>query len=792
MAADIEPDLSNVPRAMRERQQWLLWRYEPQPGKTKPLKVPYYVGGKRRAGKQGDDADRVRLATFDRAKEALERGNYTGLGFAFLPGDGLAGIDIDHAINTETGEVSDLCSEIIALVGSYTELSPSGSGVHIIVETGDLDFKTFKSNAVGVEVFRNAQFFTVTGRGDAAEVVQLSPEALQRLREIVKGTEAPAVAVPAPGPAGDRKASKYCLTALDAAAAGLSGMSEGGRNKRLNAEAYALAGLVHTGGISESMIRAVLGDAARRCGLGDLETQRTLDSGIAAGLAAPRAVPDLPQRHRPEPATKTAPPAEGADVPEDASTPLPVSDGGGEPDAEKPKKQRKKKPAVNDDGQDGDDGGESWRDRLLYRKGELLDCRENIYLIVRHHEVFAGLIAYNEFAHRIERCGALPWTAELGEWETADDYKLGLWMAEHMGMPIRSEGTLAAGVAMAAMDCKFHPVRRYLDGLQWDGIDRLDHWLHECLSTRDDTYHKMIGRFFIMGMVARILNPGCQMDTMMILEGAQGRRKSTALRVLAGEWFADTPLKIGDKDATLNLSGVWLYEVAELDAFSKVEVTAVKQYVTSRVDRVREPYARRAIDRPRSCVFGGTTNQDEYLRDPSGGRRFWPVRVRMDIELGKLAEWRDQLYAEAMRRLQQGERYHPTREESEQYIVPEQEEREIADPWFERIAAWLGDKSDKGGYYDLTRLVRYQYTSTQILTQCLGVETHKIDGARQMATRVGVAMHKLGWRKVRDSGGLRLWRYLRPGFTQSGVQILGEGGESVQPSNTPPVEVGRV
>jgi len=325
--------LDAVPAAMRERLQWLLWRYEPQPGKPKPLKVPYYADGGRRVGKQGNEADRRRLATFDAALWALEQGKYTGLGFAFLPGDGLAGIDIDHAIDTDTGEVGALCSEIIDLVGSYTELSPSGTGVHIIVETGELDFKTFKSNTVGVEVFRNAQYFTVTGRawGEPRDVIPLTDAALQRLREIVKGTEAPAVAVPAAGVGIDRTASRYCLTALDAAAAGLAGMTEGGRNKRLNAEAYALAGLVHTGGISESMIRAVLGDAARRCGLGDLETQRTLDSGISSGLTAPRAIPERqqpaaragrPAVRRPEPpaeaagheaVVEVAPTTEGAD-----------------------------------------------------------------------------------------------------------------------------------------------------------------------------------------------------------------------------------------------------------------------------------------------------------------------------------------------------------------------------------------------------------------------------------------------------------------------------------------------
>lgn len=162
------------------------------------------------------------------------------------------------------------------------------------------------------------------------------------------------------------------------------------------------------------------------------------------------------------------------------------------------------------------------------------------------------------------------------------------------------------------------------------------------------------------------------------------------------EWFSDTPVRLGTPDALLTLAGKWLNEVAELDSFNRAETTAVKGYVTSRVDRVREPYARRFVDRPRSGVLAGTTNQGEYFKDPTGARRFWPVACDGLINLEKLREWREQLFAEALVRLASADpeerRCWPTRAEEEKHLVPQQERREIVDPWFDRLALWLDSK----------------------------------------------------------------------------------------------------
>ncbi|MFA7270894.1 MAG: DUF3987 domain-containing protein [Sterolibacterium sp.] len=189
---------ASIPKLLRDRPQWLLWRFEQHAGEKKPRKVPYYANGRRRAGEQGSPEDRAALVTHAAAVRAS--GGYAGIGFAFLPGDGLIGIDLDAMIDADTGEICDRGRGIIEACASYTELSPSGRGVHIIC-SGETE--TFKSNVVGIEVFCGRQYFTFTGRhypGTQSEVQPITAEALRRLRATVeqarqKGRRAPDQAV---------------------------------------------------------------------------------------------------------------------------------------------------------------------------------------------------------------------------------------------------------------------------------------------------------------------------------------------------------------------------------------------------------------------------------------------------------------------------------------------------------------------------------------------------------------------------------------------------------------------
>ena len=188
------------PSELTSRQQWLVWRFEKKDGDKKPRKVPYYVNGSKRFGKQGDTEDRSKLAAYDDAKAAAEYG-FDGLGFAFLPGDGLIGIDIDSNADTE------LAHKIIAGCNSYAETSPSGNGWHIFVKG---ETKTFKSNDVGIEVFCGSQFFTMTGNklDDApSDIVSISDKLLNRLRDIVKPPNRP-LASPASIPTGPTGTAK--------------------------------------------------------------------------------------------------------------------------------------------------------------------------------------------------------------------------------------------------------------------------------------------------------------------------------------------------------------------------------------------------------------------------------------------------------------------------------------------------------------------------------------------------------------------------------------------------------
>lgn len=242
------------------------------------------------------------------------------------------------------------------------------------------------------------------------------------------------------------------------------------------------------------------------------------------------------------------------------------------------------------------------------------------------------------------------------------------------------------------------------------------------------------------------------MQYMPILEGSQGVGKSSFWRALAGEWFQDTPFKIGDKDAYMQLQGVWLYEIAELDSLNKADATSVKAFITQNNDRFREPYGRRIADWPRQCLFVGTTNHYEYLRDATGNRRFWPISARsMNIEA--LRNMRDQLYAQALALYHAGRRWHPTAAQEGQFFVPQQERRRVIDAWLYLIQDWLSD---------IDQQMVNEFTVLDILRGAVKVHPERIDNFNAMSQRVSRLMQELGWERRRRTSGGRQWVYLRP------------------------------
>jgi predicted P-loop ATPase len=298
-------------------------------------------------------------------------------------------------------------------------------------------------------------------------------------------------------------------------------------------------------------------------------------------------------------------------------------------------------------------------------------------------------------------------------------------------------------VDLRAQERAFHPVRDYLNALQWDGRPRLDTWLSYYLGAVHNEYHAGIGRMFLVAMVARIFDPGCKADYMPVIEGPQGAMKSSACAALGGPWFSDAlpDIRSAGKDVAMHLNGKWLIEVAEMSALDKAEAAALKAFLTRTVERYRPSYGRKEVIEPRQCLFIGSTNKETYLRDETGGRRFWPVKVG-SIDIEALAHDRDQLFAEAASLYRRGARWWPDAAFEREHVAPQQEARYEADAWESEIEDYLRRRIEK------------RVTVLQIATDALDIEKSKLGTSEQR--RISAALMRAGWRRA-PSHGVRWW-----------------------------------
>jgi len=326
---------------------------------------------------------------------------------------------------------------------------------------------------------------------------------------------------------------------------------------------------------------------------------------------------------------------------------------------------------------------------------------------------------------------------------------------ERRGLETVGKEMVAEAAHAVAQKCAYHPIRDQLNALAWDGTERLDSWLVRHAGAEDSPYVRTVGRKFLIAMVARVMKPGCKQDHTLVLSGRQGQNKSTACRVLAGaEYFSDTlPSIRGDKtDAIRHLQGKWLVELAELAPSRKSESEDLKAFLSGAVDRVRLPYAKFDEAFPRQCVFVGTTNEDQFLRDATGGRRFWPVTVTRVIDVEALAGERDQLFAEAVAAFKAGEPWWLDRDFEAEHAAPIQAAAYVSDSWAEDVSRWLEETVDDFGGETAPRA---EVTVSEVLSGALGIPPGRHSGADQ--TRAGNVLKQLGWTKHRTKRR-NVWR----------------------------------
>lgn len=523
------------------------------------------------------------------------------------------------------------------------------------------------------------------------------------------------------------KLDRYVQRALESEFTRIAMTGAGGRNQAINEGAFNLGTLVGAGAMSRSEAEAALRAAAQANGwaqeAGPRQLEAVIKSGLDAGERKPREIPaDNVVSMRQPPARKPGPIASQALA--IATAPAPAY----EPDPQ------------------------AWREELLVNAegGLKKQSFHNAILILMNMPETAGLFVHNDFRGLITVTRRPPWALngfEPGPLTDPDIAGCRLWLERQQCSVTKADAYGA--IEYIAAQSHTNPVRDYLEGVVWDGKPRLDHWLSDYLGATETPFVQAAGAKWLIGAVARVMQPGAKVDTMLILEGPQGLKKSSALACLAtlgGErYFTDEIAALGTKDAAQQLLGNLIVEMAELDALGRSDVKAIKAFLTRQVDKVRLPYARTVSTLPRQCVFAGTVNPDGtgYLRDPTGGRRFWPVTCTA-IDLAALERDREQLWAEAVARWRDGESWWLTDEAVIEEARQAQDERRETDPLLGMLDAYLGPKT--------------RVTTLQVLNDCWGFAHRDCDKRAEM--RAAACLKALGWVRDRrriDGEVTRVW-----------------------------------
>lgn len=355
---------------------------------------------------------------------------------------------------------------------------------------------------------------------------------------------------------------------------------------------------------------------------------------------------------------------------------------------------------TGDDAINAGDDDDDWEARLVLnnKTGECEPSINNALLILLHDPDLKNCFGYDEFAEKPKLLKRPPWSGKTVTtkgrgtlWTDADEAGLRWYM--QLRWKFKSENDLRNALELAFQRNRFHPVRDYLMSLQWDGTPRLETVFVRHLGAEDNKFNRTVTRKWFCAAVARVMSPGCKFDSCIILAGPQNLGKSGFADVLSRGWFNDSDIRMDNKDGYGSLHGNWIIELAELASTKRSEVEVVKTFLSKREDTYRPAYARHDVTIPRQCVFFGTTNEQEFLRDRTGNRRFWPISVERKMNRDALEAEVDQIWAEAFEIWRQGtENLYLDSEELEQMLDEVQESRMTQDDVEEEVDAYLDRK----------------------------------------------------------------------------------------------------
>lgn len=389
----------------------------------------------------------------------------------------------------------------------------------------------------------------------------------------------------------------------------------------------------------------------------------------------------------------------------------------------------------------------AWRDLLATNaNGNPVPDLANVLVILRNVHECGVAFAFDEMQQASILRAPTPLGGEgtFPRLVTENDVSIMQEWLQRLGLRRLGREHVFHAIEQFARETPIHPLRLWLRTRDLTARQPiLENWLTPALGCPNDAYHRQIGQMFIVAMVARVFEPGCQADYMLVLEGPQGGLKSQFCRMLAGdEYFSDhlPDLHNDPVRLSMHLRGLWLGEISELAAFRGAQTETLKAFITRRVEIYTPKFHRKEVREPRQCLFIGTTNVDDWIKDETGGRRFWPVRVER-VDLDWLQDHREQLFAEAVQAYEADAPWFPTPDFERRVIAPRQEKATYRDAWEDILLPELEWRAS------ITLLDA---------AQVLGIASDRFSMLEQK--RIAAILRKNKWSKGQDSKGRNLWR----------------------------------